>query len=332
MRRMKPGPEFDRIRAFLRSVRASVPEMQVPPGDDAAVLRWEADGSVVLSTDAFVEGVHFRRAWLQWEAVGYRATAAALSDLAAMTARPVGVLVSLIVPPETEKGTLEELGEGVGQCLRRYDAGLLGGDLSHTAGEMVIDICAVGVVSDPVGRGGARAGDEVWLTGAVGGAAAAVQSWSRSLEPDPRARAAFERPVARVAEARWLRERAGMTALIDLSDGLASDARQIAAASGCRLRLDVDAVPLAPPLSEYASRETALRIALAGGEDYELLLCCRPGMADAVRTGFEEQFGTGLAKIGEVLEGAGVIWTSSRGTAVPPDLEGYDHFVRESDT
>ncbi len=328
--RMKPGPEFDRIRAFLRSVRASAAEVRTPPGDDAAVLSWKPDRSVVLSSDAFVEGVHFRRAWLQWQAVGYRATAAALSDLAAMAARPVGVLISLIVPPETEESTLEELGEGVGDCLRRYEAGLLGGDLSHTQGELVMDICALGAVRDPVGRSGASVGDEVWLTGAVGGAAAAVQAWSRSQEPDPRARAAFERPTARVAEARWLRQHVGMTAAIDLSDGLASDARQIAAASRCRLLLDADAVPLAPPLSEYASRETALRIALAGGEDYELLLSCAPGRADEHRVEFEDRFGAGLTRIGEVKEGEGVDWMSSRGTAIPADLEGYDHFARES--
>jgi thiamine-monophosphate kinase len=329
---MKPGPEFDRIRAFLRAARASAPEIQVPPGDDAAVVGWERDTSVVLSTDAFVEGVHFRRAWLQWDAVGYRATAAALSDMAAMAARPVGVLVSLIVPPETEEGTLVELGEGVGNCLRRYEAGLLGGDLAHTAGELVIDICALGVADDPIGRGGARVGDEVWLTGAVGGAAAAVRAWSRSLEPDPRARAAFERPTARVAEARWLQDRMVLKALIDVSDGLASDAHQIAAASRCRLLIDVDAVPLAPPLSEYASREAALGIALTGGEDYELLLCCQAGSGDEVRREFEERFGAGLTRIGTVQGGeTGVSWTSSRGTVVPADLEGYDHFAPETD-
>lgn len=328
---MKPGPEFDRIRTFLRAAWAAAPGCRVPPGDDAAVLEWEPGPSVVLSSDAFVEGVHFRRAWLQWDAVGYRATAAALSDLAAMAARPIGVLVSLIVPPETEETTLGELGEGVGRCLRRYESGLLGGDLAHTAGELVLDICALGAAHDPVGRDGAKPGHEVWLTGAVGGAAAAVQAWSRSLEPDPRARAAFERPAVRVDEARWLRERIGLTALVDVSDGLASDARQIAAASGCLVRLDVDAVPLAPPLSEYVSRDAALRIALSGGEDYELLLCCREGAED-VRAEFQERFGVELTRIGTVQEGGpGIAWSSSRGTAVPADLEGYDHFARKTD-
>ncbi len=325
--RMKPGPEFDRIRAFIAAVRATSASVEIPPGDDAAVIRWPSEESVVLSSDAFVEGVHFERAWVRWEAVGYRATAAALSDLAAMAARPAGVLISLMVPPETEESMLGALGEGVGECLRRHGAGLLGGDLAHSPSVVAIDLCAVGAARNPISRGGATEGDEIWLTGAVGGAAAAVQAWGRSLEPDPRARLAFERPTARIAEAIWLAEHADLTALIDLSDGLAGDARQIAAASEASLRMDLDAVPLAPPLSEYVTREAALSLALAGGEDYELLLCSREGSLDPVRAEFERRFQIGLTRVGVVEEGEGVAWTSASGESVPAGLDGFDHFA-----
>lgn len=328
--RMKPGPEFDRIRAFIAAVRAAAASVEIPPGDDAAVICWPTDESVVLSSDAFVEGVHFKRAWLRWEAVGYRATAAALSDLAAMAARPVGVLVSLMVPPETEVSMLTALGEGVGECLRRHETGLLGGDLAHSPGVVALDVCAVGASRGPKGRGGASAGDEIWLTGTVGGAASAVQAWERSMEPDPRARAAFERPTARIAEAIWLAEHADLTALIDLSDGLAGDARQIAAASEARLRIDLDTVPLAPPLSEYASRDAALGLALAGGEDYELLLCGSEGSLGTMRAEFERRFGIRLTKVGVVEEGEGVIWVSESGASVPAGLDGFDHFAQET--
>jgi len=325
--RMKPGPEFDRIRAFIAAVRAASASVEIPPGDDAAVIRWPSDQSVVLSSDAFVEGVHFKRAWLRWEAVGYRATAAALSDLAAMAARPVGVLISLMVPPETEESMLVALGEGVGECLRRHETGLLGGDLAHSPSVVAIDVCAVGSSRSPISRGGASDGDEIWLTGAVGGAATAVQAWGRSMEPDPRARAAFERPTARIAEAIWLAEHADLTALIDLSDGLAGDARQIAAASEARLRIDLDAVPLAPPLSEYVTREAALGLALAGGEDYELLMCSEEGSLETVRAEFERRFEISLTKVGAVEEGEGVAWTSASGASVPAGLDGFDHFA-----
>jgi thiamine-monophosphate kinase len=325
--RMKPGPEFDRIRAFIAAVRAASPSVEIPPGDDASVIRWPSDQSVVLSSDAFVEGVHFKRAWLRWEAVGYRATAGALSDLAAMAARPVGVLISLMVPPETEESMLVALGEGVGECLRQHETGLLGGDLAHSPSLVAIDVCAVGSSRSPISRGGASEGDEIWLTGAVGGAAKAVQAWGRSMEPDPRARAAFERPTARIAEAIWLAEHADLTALIDLSDGLAGDARQIAAASEARLRIDLDAVPLAPPLSEYVTREAALGLALAGGEDYELLMCSVEGSLETVRAEFERRFEIRLTKVGAVEEGEGVAWTSASGASVPAGLDGFDHFA-----
>jgi thiamine-monophosphate kinase len=326
---MKPGPEFDRIRAFIAAVRAAAPSVEIAPGDDAAVIRWPPDESVVLSSDAFVEGVHFKRAWLRWEAVGYRAAAASLSDLAAMAARPAGILVSLIVPPETEESMLVALGEGVGACLRRHETGLLGGDLAHSPDLVAIDICAVGSSSGPISRAGATEGDEVWMTGTIGAAAAAVQAWERSMEPDPRARAAFERPTARIAEAIWLGEHADLTALIDLSDGLAGDARQIAAASDVGLRIDLDAVPLAPPLCEYARRDAALSLALAGGEDYELLLCSDAGSVEGVRAEFERRFEVELTKVGSVESGCGVTWTSDRGATVPAGLDGFDHFARE---
>ncbi len=324
---MKPGPEFDRIRAFVAAVGAPVPELELPPGDDAAVLRPLDGERIVLSSDSSVEGVHFRRAWLRWEVIGYRAAAAALSDLAAMAARPIGVLVSLMVPPETDQGTLVSIGEGLGVCLRRHGAGLLGGDLAHAPAGVAIDVTAVGACRSPVTRTGARAGDEVWVSGAVGGAASAVRAWERSMEPDPRARAAFERPPARLAEALWLNERVRLTALIDLSDGVAGDARQIAAASEMRLVIDLDAIPLAPPLAEYADRDAALRLALAGGDDYELLLCCEPGGIEALRPEFEAGFGLPLTRIGSVEDGAGVEWVSAQGAALPPELDGYDHFT-----
>jgi thiamine-monophosphate kinase len=322
---LKPGPEFDRIRSFVGAVRSEAVGVRVPPGDDAAVLEW-TDGLVVLTSDAFVEGVHFQRAWSCWEAIGFRAAAGALSDLAAMAARPVGVLVSLMVPPETEERTLIGLGEGFGECLRRYGAGLLGGDLTHSTEALAIDVCAVGATEAPLRRSGARPGDEVWLTGAVGGAAAAVHAWQRSLEPDPRATAAFEAPAARIDEAIWLGENCRLTALIDVSDGLAGDARQLAAASQTRLAIDLDAVPLAPPLCEYAQRGAALRIAMAGGEDYELLFCSEPGSVDAARAAFEGRFGVALTRIGRVERGVGIAWTSASGSILPADLDGYDHF------
>lgn len=320
-----PGAEFRLVRAFVEATGAAGRELG-GPGDDAAVLTVPAGERLVATTDASVEGIHFRREWMRWDAVGYRAAAAALSDLAAMAARPLGALVTLLLPPELEGDVVSALGSGVGAALREQEAALLGGDVSASPGLVVVDVTALGSAARPVSRAGARPGHELWVTGELGGAAAAVWDLSRSLEPDPRARRRLERPRPRIAEARWLAERAEVAAMIDLSDGLAGDARHLAVASGVRLEIDVDALPLAPILLGFAERRAALRLALAGGEDYELLIAAPPGALDAVAEAAERTFGTRLARIGEAVEGAGVAWTSG-GRPLDLELGGYDHFA-----
>lgn len=325
--RLAPGPEFDRIRRLVRAAGARAPAAGAGgPGDDAAVVEAPPGQKLVVSSDLSVEGVHFQRAWLTWGTVGHRAVASALSDLAAMAARPLGVLLSVALPPELDVEVLEELAEGAGRVLAAAGAPLLGGDLSSSPGPVVVDVVVVGAAARPVGRAGARSGDELWVTGELGGAAAAVQAWTRSLEPDPRARRAFERPAPRLEEARWLAERARPTALIDLSDGLAGDAAHVAAASGVRAVLDADAVPLAPPLDEFADRGAALRLAAGGGEDYELLVAAPPGALEGQAGSFEKRFGLPLTRLGRLEEGRGVRWIGQDAGSLAGLTGGFDHF------
>ena len=169
---MRDSPEFDRIRSLIQAVAApSTPEVELGPGDDAAILDVADSELVVVSADLSVEDVHFRREWLTWDSIGFRAVAAALSDLAAMAARPIGVLVSLAIPPELDDGTLAEMVGGVGECLREHGASLLGGDLSRSSGPVVFDVTVIGAAVDPVRRSGALPGDELWISGRLGGAA-----------------------------------------------------------------------------------------------------------------------------------------------------------------
>jgi len=324
---MRSSAEFERIRSLIETVdSASPPEVRLGPGDDAATLRVGDGEALVVSTDLSVEDVHFRREWLTWEAIGYRAVAVALSDLAAMAARPIGVLVSLALPPEVDSRALGELGRGLGSCLREQGAALLGGDLSRSPGLVVVDVTVVGATRHPVERSGARPGDELWVTGALGGAAAAASAWSRGFEPEPGARAAFERPRPRTAEARWLASEADVHALIDLSDGLAADAGHVAAASGVRLVLTAGSVPLHPVLEGWAQPEAALSLAVGGGEDYEILAVLGPGSTEAARDAFEREFGVALTRVGRVTAGSGVEWLDERGSARQSPATGFDHF------
>ena len=144
------GPETERIHAFLEEAGAGArrtdPKVTVTlaAGDDAAAFRLTTDEQVVVSTDASVEGIHFRRAWMTWETVGYRAVASALSDLAAMAAAPIGLLVSVALPPESGIETASALGRGVGMISGRVGADVLGGDLVASPGPVFLDVTVLG--------------------------------------------------------------------------------------------------------------------------------------------------------------------------------------------
>lgn len=326
---MRPGPEFDRIRGFTETV-AALPEIArdwLGPGDDAAVLDLPAGERLVVSTDLAVEDVHFRREWLRWETIGYRSVIAALSDLAAMAARPLGVLLSIALPPELNREVFEEIGRGAGEALRSHGAALLGGDVSRSPGPVVVDVVVLGATRRAVERAGAAPDDELWVTGTLGGAASAVADRQHALEPEPEAREAYQHPAARIAEARWLAERADLTAMIDLSDGLAADAEHLAAASGVRLELEMPAIPLAPPLDRYSDREAALRRAVSGGEDYELLMAAPPSALSALAGDFELTFDLWLTRVGRVVEGTGVVLLDAAGREASLPSGGYDHFA-----
>lgn len=319
--RMGPGVEFDLIRSLLGPPERLDPSILLGPGDDAAVLDV---GRVVVSTDLTVEDVHFRRSWLSFREVGFRAVHAAMSDLAAMAARPVGALISLAVAGDDVAGVTGELGEGIRAALDGLETPLLGGDLTSSPGPIMIGVTALGEAQDPVCRSGASAGDEVWVTGVLGGSAGAVRAWRSGSEPSPGLREAFVRPRARVREARWLAERGALHAMIDLSDGLTGDAGHLAAASGVRIVLHGDGIPTHPGLGG----DDALELARSGGEDYELCMVASPGALEPVAEAFEDRFGIQLTLVGHVEDGEGVRF---RGEADGGRTAtgGFDHFAPE---
>jgi len=323
--RLGPGPEFDLIRQFLaRDVDAAAQmdaAVRVGPGDDCAVVE-----GVALSTDLSIEGIHFQRAWLEPEEIGYRAAAAALSDLAAVAARPVGVLCSLACPGDDAAGLAPRVMVGLRSAAAAVGAALLGGDLARSPGPLLLDVVAVGRVGRPVLRSGARPGDALWVTGELGGAAAAVLAWQRGVVPTDAARRAFARPRPRIREALWLAGRGLARALIDISDGLAGDAAHLAAASGVRVVLDATAVPVHPAAAAHGSRDDGLRLALVGGEDYELCFAAAVGAVEPVADEFRETFGVALSRVGFVEEGSGVWIRDADGRVAPLGVHGYQHF------
>lgn len=309
-----------RVLGQVTPARGASDVVQLGIGDDCAVLRARTDG-LVLSVDSVVEHVHFRRAWLTFEQLGYKATMGALSDLAAMGAAPLGVLSSLILPRDVDDDALEALARGQAQACQEAGTSVVGGNLAR--GEALsITTTVIGDAPTPLRRDGARPGDAVVVAGPLGLAAAGLRALLTDRAGDPvfePALAAWRRPRARLDDGRRLARLA--TAAIDVSDGLALDLTRMADASGCKVVLSAEALVDArlPPIAAALGVDP-LELAVSGGEDYALLATV-PHDAELA----------GLARVGRCAAGEGVVLERASGepTAVQP--AGWDHFAPADD-
>lgn len=306
--KMGPGVEFD----LIRRMAAQWGDLVQHAGDDAAVLDVAHGARLVASTDSSVEGVHFRREWLSLQEIGYRATMAALSDLAAMAAEPIGLLVAATIPAGIAE-TIEQLADGIGQAARDSGCPIVGGDL--TGGDRIsLTMTVLGTAEAPISRSSAKVGDGIWVTGRLGGPGAAVRALLSGKLPSAEHWPRFVHAVARLAESRWLAQ-GGATSMIDISDGLSSDARHVAAASGVAFEIDVLSVPCLPDVSP--------RAACSSGEEYELLVTA-PDEFDAAA--FDSRFAIPLTRIGTVVDGRAPDVTFVEGDERVDLAAGYDHF------
>jgi thiamine-monophosphate kinase len=301
-----PGKEFDLVRILLAEWGKAAQRI----GDDAAVLDVPVGEHLVVSTDTSVEGVHFHRDWLNSFEIGYRATAASLSDLAAMAARPLGILIALTLP-EGNKQEAREIATGIREGASAVLCPIVGGDLS-SGKDLSLTITALGSASRPLARSGAKVGQRVYVTGRLGGPAAAVRAWRAGKEPTDGDRARFANPVPRIEPAIGLADR-GATSGIDISDGLMADVGHIAAASSVCIEIEADRIP-------RVNGVTPLEAA-SSGEEYEIVVT-----APEIDTGqFSEEFGLDLTEIGRVVAGSSGIVLTQGGERItaPP---GFDHF------
>ncbi|MEB2322507.1 MAG: thiamine-phosphate kinase, partial [Sorangiineae bacterium] len=261
------------LQAVLGRARSSWIELGI--GDDAAILA-PRGRRLVWTIDAAVEGVHFERRWLTLADVGFRSFNAAASDLAAMGARPLGALSALALPPAASLRDVAAIGRGQAEAARSLGCPVVGGNLSR-ASELSVTTTVLGEATAPLRRAGARPGDELWLVGEVGLARAGFELLRAGHPARTRAAracvAAWRRPHALLRRGVALAGRA--RACIDVSDGLAGDAAQLAQASGVRVIIDAGALraALSPELAAVAAAlgVEPLELALEGGEDYALL-------------------------------------------------------------
>jgi thiamine-monophosphate kinase len=323
-----PASEFDLIAAINELLPSPGPRVRVPSGDDAAVVEPRAASAV--SVDAVVEGVHFRLEDFGAPAVGRKALAAGLSDLAAMGAAQGEAYVVVAAPPDLTDEQLLGIATGLAEVAERESVSIAGGDLVGSP-VLVVSVTAIGYEPGAarfVTRGGASPRDVVAVTGELGGAAAALsllkdEGSGPSLPGNVRERLLARQldPVPRLQEGRALAA-AGATSMIDISDGLGADAGHVASSSGCRLEIDMDRVPIADGVVQVAGdRPSALELAASGGEDYELLVTLPPDRLEAAAGGVAEA-GTKLTEIGYVADGRGVALRLPGGGEIQPS--GFD--------
>lgn len=312
---------IDEIERRLRSTwgaGAATPGITLGIGDDAAILEGSRRPQV-LSVDASVENVHFRRDFAPLRTLGRRALVAAASDLAAMGARGRCALLSLALPPDLADDVLYELVDGLGEAARELSLPIVGGNLSAGA-QLAIHSTVVGeLVGEPLRRAGACVGDGIFVTGTVGSAALGLELLLRGQA---------DRPDAAVFVEAWRRPHAELTlgqrlcgvasAAIDLSDGLMQDLGHICRASSVGAHIEVASLPLAPHFGEGCASLglDATRLALSGGEQYTLIFTA-PASAQAVP-------GT---RIGTIVAGAGAQAFDATGRRVELRIEGYGHFA-----
>jgi thiamine-monophosphate kinase len=320
--------ERELIAAIQTQLPAPPPWMLVGIGDDAAVIEPERNRAEVLTVDALVEGIHFDRAFTPPAAIGHRALAANLSDLAAMGASPRAALLSFVLPAALPLDDFHAIVGGIAALAARHRLHVAGGNLTRSTGPLVVDITVIGSVKrrQALLRSGARPGDDIYVSGTVGAAAAGLQMLRnkisttvvescirRYLYPEPRVRTGLLLSRNRAA-----------SACMDLSDGLADAVRQIADASGVGAIVDAAALPIDPGARAWfdAHGGDAAGCAIAGGDDYELLAGVRPRLRNRLKAIREDD--VALTRIGAFTADRALILRCAEGDAPLP--RGYSHF------
>jgi len=301
-------------------------------GDDAAALESPKDALLLFTTDTLVEDVHFRRRWMTWADLGWKSVVHNVSDIAAMGGEPTFGLVTLALPKDVQVEDIDAIYDGIDEASAEYGCSVTGGDVVRSPGPMSITISLLGRVARDhlMRRSGAQAGDLIMVTGGLGAAAAGLIALDRGLSGPTfaLALAAQRRPRARLREGRALAASGAVTALIDISDGLAGDLARICEESQAGARVDLASVPVAEGCHtscEHLGVDDCLELTLTGGEDFEMLFTVPPGSAGVAHRALTAVGGRAFP-IGTIMPAeAGIVGVTKEGRAEP--LGGaFEHF------
>ncbi|KGQ18886.1 Thiamine-monophosphate kinase [Lysobacter dokdonensis DS-58] len=314
--------EFDLIERIRRRAATARDDVLLGIGDDAALLQVPTGQTLVVATDTLNAGVHFPVETAASD-IGWKALAVNLSDLAAMGAQPAWCTLSLSLP-DGDPAWVDAFLDGFTALAAMHGVALVGGDT--TRGPLSVSVTVHGFVdaARALRRAAARDGDDVWVSGTLGDAAAALTQWRAGALIDSSLRERLDRPVPRVALGRAL---AGVAnACIDVSDGLLADLTHVCVASGVGAQIDVDALPASEALRTGFGGDARRHLQAAGGDDYELCFTARSDERDAVEAAACEA-GVAVTRIGTVVAGEGVDVRGSDGAPWGSDSAGWQHFA-----
>jgi thiamine-monophosphate kinase len=300
-------------------------DVVVGPGDDCAVVRCGKQ-RILITTDVLVEGVHFRHAWMTPRQLGRRSLTVNLSDIAAMGGRPTFCLISVGVPTSYPVTSLSAVHAGIEAAARAAGVAVVGGNVS-SARRLFLSLTVLGEAGRRVvTRGGARVGDELYVTGTLGAAALGIRQLRRGRRLGAAVRR-YREPQARLAAGALLAQRNVVSAMIDISDGLLQDLGHMTAASNVGAVLNVESLPCSSALRQLAG-PAALQLALRGGEDYELLCAVPRGRVPLLQR-LSGQIGCRITRIGRCVgSDRGIELAGSERQRSVLNKEGWDHFRR----
>lgn len=325
--KIKDLGEFGLISRIAGSFNEALPAGWQGIGDDCAIIPQENSSQVwLVTTDMLVEKIHFLTGKITPYQLGYKSLAVNLSDIASMGGNPVATFLSVALPPDTDTEWFDRFIQG----YKAHGVPLLGGDTTSSERDIVINITVLGQSdrSSVKRRSDARPGDLIAVTGNLGDSAAGLRlllDGSLGTESHNSLIKAHLMPRPHLAEGEWLGRESGVHAMMDVSDGVASDLMHILRASGCAARVDTSCLPLSEALINATVEKgwNVRGLALGGGEDYVLLLTVSSSQAEDLAARYREEFGQELHFIGQITEGEPDIrWIGSNGE----DYQGFTHF------
>ncbi len=331
--KLKEIGEFGFIDRFSPSFKELLTKNLTGIGDDCAILPMNDQEDLLVTTDLLMEDVHFLRSAITPGQLGYKSVAVNLSDIASMGGTPIGTFLSIAIPPDMDVEYLDELMDGYHAISQKYNVPLLGGDTTKSVKHLAINVGVLGKIEKGKARlrSMAQAGDAICVTGPLGDSAGGLQVVLNDLVQAGDYSYLVGRhhlPEPRLPEGEFLATFGGVNAMMDISDGIASDLKHILKASGKLARVNLDQLPVSDELKRVCQGQGWMvdELASGGGEDYELLFTIAADRVEALQEAFTSQFGKSFTVIGQIKEGDPQIQWSRNGSTVEFSKGGFNHF------